>query len=888
MQANNQFKFKVFSLNVRGIRDQTKRRSIFSFLKDQNANIYFLQETYSEPSDENIWKKEWGGELFFSHGTKHSKGVCILINPTMQLQVDSRYSNNSGRIVLITTSLNGQKVTLCNIYAPNDQANQLQFLQELNNCIIDKTELTSLIVGGDWNCALTKKDKMGGAPWKPTTYSNLISTTMELFDLIDIQRVRHPKLRKFTYESKSLRLKSRIDFFLIAKDLTVYIKKSEILSAIAPDHNAISISLTLPNKCPRGPGFWKFNNTLLKDAQYIDKIHNTYTQARKYYGHLTDKRLFWEMIKMEIRSATITYSKNKSKSIRNREQELIRKLDHLDGTICNNFSSPHIDGVLREYDELKTELQSIYEEKGKQAKFRAKSRWVENGERPTKYFFNLEKSNYKKKTISELRLQDDSITNNGNVVLDQIETYFKNLYTSDYSHTNEEWDSFILDLKIPKLSDEDRDSLEGPFTYDECKKVLETFQADKAPGEDGFTAEFYEYFIELLGKDLIASFNEAQVKGELSISQRRGVITLIPKEDGSLLDLSNWRPITLLNVDYKIAAKAIAKRLELVLPDLIHPDQTGFVKGRYIGENIRLIADVMEATTTHNLTGILTSLDFRKAFDSLEWPFIMRTLDCFNFGGDIKRWVNTFYSNIESTVINNGFRTNWFKPSKGVRQGCPLSQYLFILSSEILSNKIRQDPNIKGIKIYENEIKLSQFADDITLFNADLASLERALKTIDDFGKIAGLSLNVKKTKAIWLGKWANNKNKPLNLKWLHSPVKILGIHFSYDEKRNNELNFMQKVQRLQTKLDMWSARDLTIFGRAMILKTLGLSQLVYSASNLVVPPGIADIVRTKSFKFLWKNKKDKIKRSGLYQEPDRGGIRVTDLNIMFKALKLA
>ena len=805
----------------------------------------------------------------------------------MQLQVEYQYSNNSSRIVLITISLNGQKVTLCNIYAPNDQANQLPFLQELNNCIIDKTELTSLIVGGDWNCTLTKKDKMGGAPWKPTIYSNLISTSMEMFDLIDIQRIRHPKLRKFTYESKSLRLKSRIDFFLIAKDLSVNIKNSEILPAIAPDHNAISISLTLPYKCPRGPGFWKFNNTLLKDPQYIDKIHCTYTLACKYYGHLTDRRLFWEMIKMEIRSATITYSKNKSKSIRNREQELIRKLDHLDGTICNNFSSPLIDGVLREYDELKTELQSIYEEKGKQAIFRAKCRWVENGERPAKYFFNLEKRNNKKKTISELRLQDDSTTNNENVILDQIETYFTNLYTSDYTYSNEEWDSFTLNLKIPKLSDEDRDNLEGPLTYDECKKVLETFQADKAPGEDGYTAEFYKYFFELLGNDLIASSNEAQVKGELSISQRRGVITLTPKEDGSLLDLSNWRPITLLNVDYKIAAKAIAKRLEQVLPDLIHPDQTGFVKGRYIGENIRLIADVMEVTKTHNLTGILTSLDFRKAFDTLEWPFIMKTLDSFNFGGDIKRWVNTFYSNIESTVINNGFRTNWFKLSKGVRQGCPLSPYLFILSSEILSNKIRQDLNIKGIKIYENEIKLSQFADDTNLFNADLASLERALKITDDFGRIAGLSLNVKKTKAIWLGKWANNKNKPLNLKWLHSPVNILGIHFSYDEKRNNELNFTQKVQRLQTKLDMWSARDLTIFGRAMILKTLGLSQLVYSASNLVVPQGIADIVRTKSFKFLWRNKKDKIKRSGLYQEPDSGGIRVTDPNIMFKALSL-
>ena len=226
MQANNSFRFKVFFLNVRGIRDQTKRRSIFSFLKDQNANIFFLQETYSEPGDENIWKKEWGGELFFSHGTKNSKGVCIVINPSMQLQVECLYSNNSGRIVLITISLNGQKITLCNIYAPNDQANQLQFLQELNNCIIDKTELTSLIVGGDWNCTLTKKDKMGGAPWKPTIYSNLISTTMEMFDLIDIQRVRHPKLRKFTYESKSLRLIPHSKYIKV-RDLTSYSTRSQ-------------------------------------------------------------------------------------------------------------------------------------------------------------------------------------------------------------------------------------------------------------------------------------------------------------------------------------------------------------------------------------------------------------------------------------------------------------------------------------------------------------------------------------------------------------------------------------------------------------------------------------------------------------------------------------
>ena len=133
-----------------------------------------------------------------------------------------------------------------------------------------------------------------------------------------------------------------------------------------------------------------------------------------------------------------------------------------------------------------------------------------------------------------------------------------------------------------------------------------------------------------------------------------------------------------------------------------------------------------------------------------------------------------------------------------------------------------------------------------------------------------------------------NNKTKPLNILWFHCPVKILGIHFSYDEKRNNELNFRQKIRKLQTKLNMWSSRDLTIFGRAMILKILGLSQLVYSASNLVVPPGIVDLVKTKLFIFLWRKRKDKMKRSCLNQDQDRGGICVTDTNIILNALKLA
>ena len=116
----------------------------------------------------------------------------------------------------------------------------------------------------------------------------------------------------------------------------------------------------------------------------------------------------------------------------------------------------------------------------------------------------------------------------------------------------------------------------------------------------------------------------------------------------------------------------------------------------------------------------------------------------------------------------------------------------------------------------------------------------------------------MKKTKAIWLGKWANNKTNPLDMKWMHTPVKILGVHFSYDKKGNDDLNFSLKLRKLQTKLDMWSARSLTLFGRVLITKTLGISQIIYSASSIEVPDTIADTLKKKLFNFIWKKRRIK------------------------------
>ena len=301
--------------------------------------------------------------------------------------------------------------------------------------------------------------------------------------------------------------------------------------------------------------------------------------------------------------------------------------------------------------------------------------------------------------------------------------YCSKVPLDNHENLKKSFNSFVEGLENPKLSEDEQQELENDLSKEELLNALKGFKENKTPGEDGFTKEFYETFFDLIGDNLLDSYNEAFDKGKMSVSQRRGIISLIPKGENYLVELPNWRPITLLNVDYKILARAFAKRIELKLPKLIHSDQTGFVKGRFIGQNVRLLNDIMEYTELNKIPGIMVLIDFEKAFDTLEWHFLQNTLKYFNFGLNLRNWISAMYSDVESGIINGGYVTNYFKVSRGVRQGCPLSPILFILSAELLAQKIRQSSKSKGIKLPGNvEVKLSQFADDTTLICKDIES----------------------------------------------------------------------------------------------------------------------------------------------------------------------
>ena len=164
-------------------------------------------------------------------------------------------------------------------------------------------------------------------------------------------------------------------------------------------------------------------------------------------------------------------------------------------------------------------------------------------------------------------------------------------------------------------------------------------------------------------------------------------------------------------------AKLIAERIKICLYNLIDADQSGFLKGRYIGQNITTVFDIMHFAESENIPAILVSVDFEKAFDKLDWSFIHKCLENYNFPPFIRQWVKILYTDIVSCVTNNWWHSNYFRLSRGVRQGCPLSPYLFILCAEFLATDIRQNNKIQGIKIGSKFFKIKQYADDTQFFS---------------------------------------------------------------------------------------------------------------------------------------------------------------------------
>lgn len=352
-------KVTISSFNTQGLGDTVKRKLVFDWLKNTHRGIVLLQETHSTEETESIWKSEWDGEIFFSHGTSQKCGVAILLTPDVNAKVQNRYTDEEGRVILIDIDLPDHHLVLCNVYAPTKDKAMMQehFLTSLKELLTPYAD-RDILVGGDFNiCQNPELDKKGGTLESASRAAkNLVSLKEEL-QLIDIWRLRHPTLRRYTRRERSLGgfVQSRLDFWLVSNHLEYSIGKLGIEPGRRSDHSIVYLQLELVESFKRGKGFWKFNTSLLKDEDYVTKINSCIEQCKDKYKYLEDKRLAWDVTKCEIRAETISYACFKAKQRRKLESELTDRKMTLEPLIAEH---PNEDN-LTEYQTVTSELDNL-------------------------------------------------------------------------------------------------------------------------------------------------------------------------------------------------------------------------------------------------------------------------------------------------------------------------------------------------------------------------------------------------------------------------------------------------------------------------------------------------------------------------------------------------
>ena len=275
-----------------------------------------------------------------------------------------------------------------------------------------------------------------------------INALCDLYNLNDIWRNLNPEKQNFTWRTKSFKIQCRLDYFLISNELVPFANNCDIFYAPESDHSAVSIYLqsNLFNH-KRGPGFWKFNTALLRDETYVTALKMNLPSFKGKYKEIHDLGLKWDLIKMEIRGFTLQYSKRKAKTSRDEEKYLYKKVNDLQ---ANAEKNPHDKSAILELQLARARLRKITLIKTKGAILRSKARWHEEGERNTKYFFSLEKRNHDNKTITKIKIGEDSYIEDQFEILEEQKNFYESLYrSSNINSKNFENSPFSIQKMLP-------------------------------------------------------------------------------------------------------------------------------------------------------------------------------------------------------------------------------------------------------------------------------------------------------------------------------------------------------------------------------------------------------------------------------------------------------
>ncbi|KAJ6925333.1 hypothetical protein NC651_009871 [Populus alba x Populus x berolinensis] len=541
----------------------------------------------------------------------------------------------------------------------------------------------------------------------------------------------------------------------------------------------------------------------------------------------------------------------------------------------------------RIYTQLCKEEEAFYKQ-------RSRIQWLSLGDRNTKFFHRSLVHRQSRNRVHGLTDEAGNQVTTNKEMGQLAVAYYQNILAAP-PHEYQEDVSRLYTSKIPPTS---VSSLIQPFTSEEIKRALFSIPDDKAPGPDGFTSYFFKKCWGIVGADFINAIRSFFDRSTLPRGINATIIALVPKVENPA-NMDDYRPISCCNVIYKCISKIMAARLKTILADIINPAQSAFVPGRQISDNILLTQELM-----HNYhldrgpARCALKVDLRKAFDTISWDFIIKGLKAIGIPDCMVGWIKACISSATFSISLNGELHGFFPSSRGLRQGDPLSPYLFVLGMEGLGGLLKIASMDSRFRFHwrckKNAITHLTFADDLMIFShADLASVTTIREALNNFSSISGLEINHSKSQVFVSGVAEHIRIDIMNCLEFRLgilPVKYLGVPLI--SSRLTHQHCLPLIERIISRIKLWTSASLTYAGRLQLIKSTLFSIQVYWSSIFILPASTVRKIEGYLASFLWKGSSlthsgAKVAWASLCYPMNEGGLGIKSITTWNKAALL-
>eukprot|EP00253_Pinus_taeda_P021470 PITA_21470 len=602
----------------------------------------FLQETKcSSPNINNLCRQLGRHMEVLENASQGREGGLATMWDTKEIQMLSAEANKHFMAVEFQPIGNSGSFLCINIYSPHKLEDKINFLDALTKLII-RHPRSKCVLGGDFNMITTLLEKKGGLR-KLNRDAEAFTDFIETVKLVDI----HPKSGLFTWNNRrwgDRLIASRLDKFLISESIIMdgIIAESDILPSGGLDHWPISLIVEVQDT-PRNKPF-RFEKFWLDHPNFLEMV-------KKWWSEPLEEKAILE---------------NKLEQI------------HKDGA-AGNYSVEAMEQekiLSQQWHKWCFQEETLWKQK-------SRIQWLKEGELNTKFFHRLALDHRSANRILELKNNAGEILKNHNDISALLSDHFKSIAQEPPINRDEAIKE--LTAAIPKsITSNQNWALCREISLEEVEEAIRSMPNDKAPGPDGFTINFYKACWSIVKQEVWEVVEDSRCLGTILKSLNSTFLALIPKfEDAKTPD--KFRPIALCNVIYKIISKFIANRLKTILPGIISEEQSGYVEGRQILDNILLAQEMIHSLHSRKEAGMLMQLDLSKAYDKVSWRYLEVVLGAFGFCRTWIKWILALIKSPRYSILVNGAPSAPFTPSRGIRQGDPLSPFLFVILMEGLS-----------------------------------------------------------------------------------------------------------------------------------------------------------------------------------------------------------